>query len=158
MLNNQYLSENLKKIYTELLTDTFCNYNGKQREHKVIKNRYNERKVNEGSQLNNKKMEIFSMLKQGKRSKEKEKGNDRISLAKAEFDKLLFNNRRECNVKPKISSFMSSTINKGTSQNNKYSIMDILNGTMKKIKYSNKKENNTTGRKLLYHRRWESLM
>lgn len=98
-------------------------------------------------------MEIFSMLKQEKISKEKEKENDRISLAKAEFDKLLFNNRREYNVKPKISSFMSSTINKGTSQNNKYSIMDILNGTMKKRKYSNKKENNTTGRKLLYHRR-----
>ena len=32
------------------------------------------------------------------------------------------------------------------------------NGTMKKRKYSNKKENNTTGRKLIYHRRWESLM
>lgn len=72
-----------------------------------------------GSQLNNKKMEIFSMLKQGRMSKEKGKGNDRISFAKEEFDKLLFNNRRECNVNPKISFFMSSTINKDTSQNNK---------------------------------------
>lgn len=116
LLKSPYINEEIKNKYSSLYIET-CNGCSKDAiQNYYSMNNYNSNNISRRSEsINNKRREIYSLLSDGKedsiseyksKNEKKTKENDKISIARNQFDKLLSDSTNKKNVKPKVRYFI----------------------------------------------------
>ena len=117
LLKSPFITEGIKSKYSSLYIETCCGPSSKDAvQNYYSMNNYNSNNVSRRSEsINNKRKEIYSLLSEGREDSISEykainaknkKENDKISIARNQFNKLLSNSTNTKNVKPKYRYFI----------------------------------------------------